>query len=87
MSSQDRTQDAGAPRRAVTSSGAVGWSWNHEVSGHRKASCCAVRLGPMFMLAPQRGQRQMADGELVTCAVVGGWQASSWRASASREVR
>jgi len=72
MSSQDRTQDAGAPRRAVTSSRAVGWSWNHEVSGHRKASCCAVRLGPMFMLAPQRGQRQEANEKLACSELIGG---------------
>ena len=72
MSSQDRAQDAGAPGRAVTSSGAVGWSWNHEVSGHRKASCCAVRLGPMFMLAPQRGQRQEANEELACSELIGG---------------
>ena len=36
---------------------------DHEVSDslHRKASCCAVRLGPMDILAPQRGQRQVAS--------------------------
>ena len=62
MSSQVRTEGAGALRRGVTSSRAVGWCWSHEVSGHRNASCCAVRLGPMFMLAPQRGQRQVATG-------------------------
>jgi len=35
----------------------------------------------MFMLAPQRGQRQAACEELVRCEVAGGWQASCWRAS------
>ena len=54
---------------------------------HRNASCCAVRLGPMFMLAPQRGQRQVANGELVRFELGRGWQASWWRASARREVR
>ena len=38
----------------------------------------------MCMLAPQRGQRQVANGELVSMELVGGWQASCWRASAMR---
>jgi hypothetical protein len=52
--------------------------WNHEESAslHRKASCCEVRLGPMFMLAPQRGQRQVANWELAMLGSGRGWQAS-----------
>ncbi len=38
----------------------------------------------MFMLAPQRGHRQMASGELVRCELGRGWQASCSRASARR---
>jgi hypothetical protein len=55
--------DVDARRRAGTRLRAVGLGWDHEVSDslHRKASCCAVRLGPMDMLAPQRGQRQVAN--------------------------
>jgi hypothetical protein len=50
-------------RRVGTRLRAVGLRRDHEVSGslHRKASCCAVRLGPMDMFAPQRGQRQVAN--------------------------
>jgi hypothetical protein len=33
-----------------------------EPSLHRKASCCAVRLGPMHMLAPQRGSPRWLIG-------------------------
>ena len=50
-------------RRVGTRLRAIALGRDHEVSGslHRKASCCAVRLGPMDMLAPQRGQRQVAN--------------------------
>ena len=46
-------------RRVGTRLRAVGLGRDHEVSDslHRKAICYAVRLGPMDMLAPQRGQR------------------------------
>ena len=65
-------------RRAGTRLRVTGWWWDQEESDslHRKASCCAVRLGPMCMLAPQRGQRQVADLELAMQGSGRGWPAS-----------
>ncbi len=81
-----RTEGTRGPRRGVTSLRAVGWCSSHEVSGHRNASCCAVRLGPMFMLAPQRGQRHVASAEPGSGGG-GVLQASCWRASAMSAAR
>jgi hypothetical protein len=55
--------DADVRRRVGTRLRAVGLRRDHEVSDslHRKAICWAVRLGPMDMLAPQRGQRQVVN--------------------------
>ena len=61
-------------RRAGTRLRAIGWGWNHEVSAsvHRKASCCAVRLGPMHMLAPQLcGAWQRQAGSYRKCVLSG----------------
>ena len=65
-------------RRAGTRLRAIGWRWNQEESEswHRKASCCEVRLGPMRMLAPQCGQRQVANWELSMRGLGRGWQVS-----------
>ena len=65
-------------RRVDTRLRTAGLHWGHEVSDslHRKASCWAVRLGPMDMLAPQRGQRQVANGEMATRGSDRGWSAS-----------
>src|ERR1700740_3108882 len=58
--------DAAMRRRGGARSKEIGWRQNQDVSDslHRKASCCEVRLGPMFMLAPQRGHRQAPNSEM-----------------------
>ena len=44
-------------------------------------------VGPMFMLAPQRGQRHVAGVELERCGLGGVLEASCWRARAMRAAR